>query len=122
MKAGLSRRDLFARLARAFQPPAPLPPAAPRAASTADRVAIIQGRHCLALTSFCAACVERCPVEGAMQVRNGMPMVVADLCTGCGICHRVCPAPTNAVLLMPRRRLQPNPNPLRNPGFAPASL
>jgi Na+-translocating ferredoxin:NAD+ oxidoreductase RNF subunit RnfB len=109
MKAGLTRRDLFSWLARPFQnephrsarEPAGRDAGAPREA--VQQVAIIQGRHCLALTSFCAACVERCPVSGAMQVINRMPMVVMDVCTGCGICHEVCPAPTNAVLLRPRR-------------------
>lgn len=109
MKAGITRRELFSWLARPFhdgrndpngEPASRHGGAAPQAG---EQVAIIQGRHCLALTSFCAACVERCPVSGAMQVVNGMPMVVANVCTGCGICHDVCPAPTNAVLLRPRR-------------------
>jgi Na+-translocating ferredoxin:NAD+ oxidoreductase RNF subunit RnfB len=68
-----------------------------------EQVAVIQGRRCVALTSFCAACAERCPVPGAMQVVNGMASVVPEACTGCGICQQVCPAPTNAVLLLPRR-------------------
>lgn len=66
------------------------------------RKAIIQGRHCLAYQrSFCSTCVERCPVEGAIQVQNGIPQVLASACTGCGICHAVCPAPTNAILMRP---------------------
>ena len=69
------------------------------------RVAVIQGRFCLAYTSFCTVCVERCPVPNAMKVEKGIPMVVADACTGCGVCHDVCPAPTNAVLVLPRRRI-----------------
>jgi Na+-translocating ferredoxin:NAD+ oxidoreductase RNF subunit RnfB len=101
MNALLSRRDLFARFVRSLQPAKP--EANPVAVT--EPVAIIQGRHCLALTSFCAACVERCPVAGAMKVQNGMPQVVADVCTGCGICQQVCPAPTNAVLMLPRQRL-----------------
>ncbi len=101
MNVTLTRRDLFGLLARPFQRPRPPEPV--------PSVAVIQGRHCLALTSFCAACVERCPVEGAMRMSNGMPMVVADVCTGCGICHDVCPAPTNAVLLLPRQKNYPAP-------------
>lgn len=66
------------------------------------QVAIVQGRHCLAYQrSFCSTCVERCPELGAIIVENGMPRVVTDLCTGCGICHDLCPAPTNAILMMP---------------------
>ena len=117
MSSGYSRRGLFslftrgarAQLGTINQKPAaaaPLPPPAKPTVAVPhpDRMAIIQGRHCLALTSFCAICVERCPVPGAMKRDHGMPMVVADVCTGCGICHDVCPAPTNAVLLLPRRR------------------
>lgn len=65
------------------------------------RVAVIQGRFCVALTSFCAVCVERCPVPGALQITRGMPSVVADKCTGCGVCFEVCPAPRKAVLMLP---------------------
>jgi ferredoxin-type protein NapG len=49
----------------------------------------------------CSECVEQCPVEGAMQVTAGKPRVVEESCTGCGVCQHVCPAPHNAVLLMP---------------------
>jgi Na+-translocating ferredoxin:NAD+ oxidoreductase RNF subunit RnfB len=102
MTSRFTRRELFSLFARPFQQPAA--DAAPPAGLA--KVAVIQGRHCVALTSFCASCVERCPVPDAMQVTRGMPMVVADACTGCGICHAVCPAPVNAVLMLPRRRTQ----------------
>ena len=66
-----------------------------------EKVAIIQGRFCLAYQrSFCTTCSERCPEEGAIVVEKGIPRVVGDLCTGCGICHDVCPAPKNAILVM----------------------
>lgn len=51
--------------------------------------------------SFCTVCSEQCPVEGAIEVIDGKPRIVEDACTGCGVCHHVCPAPANAVLLMP---------------------
>jgi Na+-translocating ferredoxin:NAD+ oxidoreductase RNF subunit RnfB len=125
MSSALNRRGLFALLGRPFRmdriadgaPASSLAydlrmtkadedAGAPIEGSrvSAEVVAVIQGRRCLALTSFCAACVERCPVPGAMHVTNGMPSVVPDVCTGCGICHEVCPAPTNAVLMLPRRK------------------
>jgi Na+-translocating ferredoxin:NAD+ oxidoreductase RNF subunit RnfB len=64
--------------------------------------AVIQGRFCLAYqNSFCSVCSERCPVPGAIAVQDGIPQVVLDLCTGCGICHDVCPAPTNAIRMIP---------------------
>jgi len=110
MSDALSRRGFFAAFRRPFERKAApvLPPvmkAEPPSTSAAAvaKVAIVQGRFCIALTSFCSACVERCPVPGAMKKERGMPMVVADVCTGCGICHEVCPAPRNAVLMLPRR-------------------
>lgn len=107
MSAALSRRGFFAAFRRPFERrAAPVVPPVLKREGAVDvaKVAIVQGRFCIALTSFCAACVERCPVSGAMTKERGMPMVVADVCTGCGICHDVCPAPRNAVLLMPRRQ------------------
>jgi Na+-translocating ferredoxin:NAD+ oxidoreductase RNF subunit RnfB len=121
MSSGFSRRGLFSLFGRSLRGPAeatkavvataitkpgsPAPAAEPR-----EQVAVIQGRFCLAYTSFCTVCSERCPVPGAMKVDKGIPMVVAETCTGCGVCHDVCPAPTNAVLVIPRRR---------SPRFAP---
>jgi Na+-translocating ferredoxin:NAD+ oxidoreductase RNF subunit RnfB len=122
MSSNLSRRGLFSFLGRplrsavdtskavaggvAGKTSSPMP-----AAETQAMVAVIQGRFCLAYTSFCTVCSERCPVPGAMKVAQGIPMVIADACTGCGICHEVCPAPTNAVLVIPRRRNPRFPSP-----------
>ncbi|TWU46909.1 4Fe-4S dicluster domain-containing protein [Rubripirellula reticaptiva] len=49
----------------------------------------------------CTACSERCPVADAINVTEGKPTVNEDTCTGCGVCRYVCPAPENAILLMP---------------------
>jgi len=69
-----------------------------------DQVAVIQGRHCIAYQqSFCSVCYERCPVPGAIELNDGVPRIVLGSCTGCAICRDVCPAPENAVLLVPRR-------------------
>jgi ferredoxin-type protein NapG len=68
-------------------------------------VAMLQQHSCLAYNhSFCSVCVERCPQEGAIEVDQGKPRIVAQNCTGCGTCHSVCPAPANAIMIMP------NPN------------
>ncbi len=57
---------------------------------------------CLAHHStLCTVCSERCPVDEAITVTNGKPTVNEDICTGCGVCRYVCPAPENAILLMP---------------------
>lgn len=65
-------------------------------------VAWIQNMACLAYTgSFCTVCSERCPVPGAIEVKAGKPRILENACTGCGVCASVCPAPTNAVVVMP---------------------
>ncbi len=67
-------------------------------------LALILDRFCLAWQgSFCSVCVERCPVSGAILTDRGKPRVDPDLCTGCRICHDVCPAPKNAVFLVSRK-------------------
>lgn len=59
-------------------------------------------KRCLATTSFCSVCVERCPVEGAIVVELGRPRVDAARCDGCGRCIAACPAPILAFELVSR--------------------
>ena len=64
----------------------------------------IQPHNCLSWQrSFCTVCVERCPVPGAIAQEGGRPRVVAEICTGCGVCQHVCPAPVNAVMILPAK-------------------
>jgi ferredoxin-type protein NapG len=64
--------------------------------------AIITAHLCLAHHgTTCTVCSERCPVEGALVLAKGKPTINEQACTGCGVCRYVCPAPENAVLLMP---------------------
>lgn len=64
--------------------------------------AIVTEHLCLAHHgTTCTVCSEQCPVENAIRVSDGKPTVDESLCTGCGVCRYVCPAPENAVLLMP---------------------
>lgn len=49
----------------------------------------------------CTVCSEHCPVKDAIAVSDGKPTIREDVCTGCGVCRHVCPAPENAILLMP---------------------
>lgn len=61
----------------------------------------VVARDCLAYQrSFCSVCSEHCPVAGAIKVENGRPFIQADVCTACGICKDVCPAPRNAIRIM----------------------
>lgn len=72
--------------------------------------AVIQGRLCLAYQGgMCFTCSERCPEPGAITVEKGIPMVQADLCTGCGLCHDLCPAPVNAILMLDPPPGKPRP-------------
>ena len=71
------------------------------------RVAVIQGRFCLAYQGgVCFTCSERCPEPGAITTKQAIPTVHADICTGCGICHDLCPAPRNAILMIDQPRNQ----------------
>lgn len=73
--------------------------------------ASIKTSDCLAYQGgFCTTCSERCPVEAAIVVTLGKPRIVADKCTGCGICHHVCPAPWNAIIVMPELQRKPRPS------------
>lgn len=65
-------------------------------------VAYIEKLACLAYTgSFCTVCAERCPVTNAIEVTAGKPSIHPHACTGCGVCASVCPAPSNAIVVMP---------------------
>lgn len=76
-------------------------------------VAWIQTMACLAHTgSFCSVCFERCPVPGSIELHAGKPAIRAEVCTGCGVCANVCPAPENAIVVMP---LAERPKPCAGP-------
>lgn len=41
--------------------------------------------------TLCDICYQRCPFpDEAIRMRDGKPYIVADACTGCGICAYVC--------------------------------
>ncbi len=68
-------------------------------------VARVQALDCLnRLGSPCSVCVERCPVPGAIAFAGDVPEVEESLCTGCGQCQHACPAPQNAILMLPSTR------------------
>lgn len=62
----------------------------------------IETMDCLAWQgSDCSACWQQCPIPGAIAMESSKPTVVAQTCTGCGVCLHVCPAPRKAVMLLP---------------------
>lgn len=64
--------------------------------------AYVQPLDCLnRLGSSCTVCVERCPIPEALTFVDGVPVVSETLCTGCGQCQYACPAPTNAIAILP---------------------
>jgi Pyruvate/2-oxoacid:ferredoxin oxidoreductase delta subunit len=109
--SAISRRDLF-RSMFGRRPENVAPPveetSRPRPVDDETPVlALILDRFCLAYQgSFCSVCSERCPAGGAITVEQGKPRVNPDFCTGCKICHDVCPAPKNAVFLVARKPRQ----------------
>lgn len=52
----------------------------------------------------CDYCFDRCPLKGeAIVMDDRKPRVIAEACTGCGICEYFCPAPGNAIVVLPER-------------------
>ena len=118
--SSISRRDLFrsmfGRRTEAAVPSAEKTPAP--ASEEAPQLALILDRFCLAYQgSFCSVCSEHCPAGGAITVEYGKPRVNPDFCTGCKICHDVCPAPKNAVFLVARK---PRPGMVALPSIEPS--
>ena len=110
----LTRRELLSWLRPGGRPEPvpPPPPVAPRGtprsappvgpALPAALVPVIAPAACLAATSFCSVCSERCPRPGAIVVVGRVLQIVAAACDGCGRCVAACPAPTLAIGLAPR--------------------
>lgn len=75
--------------------------------------AIVEADRCLRTPSAggedCRACVEVCPYEAFDPVRAGdlapgqVPRVLADRCTGCGLCELRCPVPPRDGTRLSRR-------------------
>lgn len=102
----VSRREMFRTLfGRGHQEPPPEPAEpCPLPVPASGELALILDRFCIAYQgSFCSVCVERCPEPGAILMKDGKPSIVPDLCTGCHICHEVCPAPRKAVFFVSRK-------------------
>lgn len=38
----------------------------------------------------CGACIDSCPLPGALTVRSNKPQIDAVICNGCGLCREAC--------------------------------
>ncbi len=53
--------------------------------------ASINTRTCLPyMGPECGACDSACPVDGAMIWDDFKPVIIQDMCTGCGLCREAC--------------------------------
>jgi MauM/NapG family ferredoxin protein len=73
------------------------------------RAALLAPQCLNRLGTACTVCIERCPVPGAIAMHAGLPVIDDKTCTGCGICHHVCPAPTPAILILAALGRPPRP-------------
>ncbi len=119
----MSRRGLFGRLLGRTDAPSSAPDVAPTVAPPPSVAPMPSGRpkpgpmrpgrpgifaiseqHCIAWKgTSCSTCRERCPVPGALTVAGGRPTIDAALCTGCGDCVAVCPAPILAIRFVAKK-------------------
>lgn len=103
----VSRRQFIHNWLRPFQSGDATPGTSPRDPLTSvPKMAVIAGRDCLAYRgTLCRTCLERCPIEGAITLIDFLPRISPDACTGCGICAEMCPAPVNAIRILPAPKI-----------------
>ncbi len=64
--------------------------------------AVIDRLACTAYQgSGCRVCYDVCPIKDeAIELVEGLPIVVDDACTGCGICQHHCPEEPEAIAVL----------------------
>jgi MauM/NapG family ferredoxin protein len=69
--------------------------------------AILDEERCVTFHGeSCRACVDACPVPGALVAdEDGHPRVEPARCIGCGVCENVCPTETASIVVEPAREL-----------------
>ncbi len=71
-----------------------------------NEVAVAYNDTCLARSSGCFSCVERCEPEAIELIQGTGIRINQQLCTGCGICEYVCPVTPKAVRMQVRTATQ----------------
>lgn len=52
----------------------------------------------------CDLCYQRCPYpDEAIKIEGGKPVILSDICTGCGQCAYACPSTPAAIEIAPRQ-------------------
>jgi MauM/NapG family ferredoxin protein len=68
--------------------------------------AVVERGRCLTFRGdACRACVDACPVPGALVEQGGHPVVQEARCIGCGVCENVCPTPEASIVVGSARRI-----------------
>jgi ferredoxin len=68
--------------------------------------AVAHNDTCLARSSGCFACMERCE-SGAIKLIPGVGVRInQQLCTGCGTCENVCPVTPKAIRMQARTTMK----------------
>lgn len=100
-KKGISRREFFRKLLPGRDLDEDEEESFPDDVVGENVIAVIQGRYCLAYQEVsCTRCSDHCPVPGAIEIQDGYPMVISDVCTGCRVCKDVCPSAADAILMI----------------------
>lgn len=94
--------DLCGKCMPACEPKALLVVADPRQVKIGT--AVIDPEACWAHQGqICDLCYQRCPFpDEAIRMTDGKPEVIADACTGCGLCAYVCVSTPVAIKIEPR--------------------
>lgn len=64
--------------------------------------ATARNEHCLARSSGCFSCIERCDQQAIKLIPGVGIRINPRLCNGCGVCEYVCPVMPKAVILSTR--------------------
>ncbi len=106
-KSLVSLGEAIGTISGALKTPTDAPPEIPdtadfNAAPHDDQVAVGYNEQCLAKNSGCFACMERCEFDAIKRIPGVGIRINSQLCTGCGICHYVCPVTPKAVRMQAR--------------------
>jgi len=47
----------------------------------------------------CGACIDSCPLEGALTIHDNKPAIIEENCNGCGLCREVCITEPKAITI-----------------------